>query len=130
MPPTGWKGTAMPRLGKLEAAVMDVLWSSPTPLTVREVLERLPSQRALAYTTVMTVLSHLHRKDVVDREPTGKAYSYSPSLTREEAATASLREILDASGDPHSVLLHFAETASDEESFVLRNALARRTSPS
>lgn len=130
VPATGRKGTAMPRLGKLEATVMDILWSSHTPLTVREVLERLPSQRALAYTTVMTVLSHLHRKGVVDREPTGKAYSYSPALTREEEATASLRDILDASGDPQSVLLHFAETASEEESSVLRNALARRTSQS
>ncbi|GAA4300056.1 BlaI transcriptional regulatory family [Klenkia terrae] len=120
----------MPRLGKLEAAVMDVLWSSHPPLTVREVLERLPSHRTLAYTTVMTVLSHLHGKGVVHREPTGKAYRYSPSLTREEAATASLREVLDASGDPQSVLLHFAETASEEESSVLRKALARRASQS
>ena len=119
----------MPRLGKLEAAVMDILWFSPRPLTVREVLERLPPQRSLAYTTVMTVLSNLHRKGVVDREPAGKAYSYHPSRTREEVAAASLREILDASGDPQSVLLHFAETASEEESSVLRNALARRGTP-
>ena len=109
---------------------MDVLWSAHGPLTVREVLERLPSQRALAYTTVMTVLSNLHRKAVVDREPAGKAYNYRPSRTREEVAAASLREILDASGDPQSVLLHFAETATDEESSVLRNALARRETPS
>ena len=108
---------------------MDILWSSQAPLTVREVLEQLPPQRTLAYTTVMTVLSNLHRKALVDREPAGKAYSYLPSLTRQEAAAASLREILDASGDPQSVLLHFAQTASEEESSVLRDALARRISP-
>jgi predicted transcriptional regulator len=118
----------MPHLGKLEAAVMDVLWSSEGPLTVRDVLERMPSQRNLAYTTVMTVLSNLHRKGMVDREAAGRAFSYRPTLSRQGAAAASLREILDASDDPRSVLLHFAETASEEESTVLRDGLARRTS--
>lgn len=116
----------MPRLGTLEAAVMDVLWSAEGSLTVREVLDKLPSQRSLAYTTVMTVLSNLHRKGMAEREPAGRAYRYRPSLTREGVAAASLREILDASGDPRSVLLQFAETASEEESAVLRDALARR----
>lgn len=116
----------MPHLGKLESAVMEILWSSGGSLTVRDVLEKLPEQRNFAYTTVMTVLSNLHRKAMVDREPAGKAYSYRPALTRQGAATAALREILDASGDPRSVLLHFAETATDEESTVLRDALARR----
>ena len=117
----------MPRLGKLEAAVMDVLWSADGPLTVRQVLERLPAQRDLAYTTVMTVLSNLFRKEMVEREPSGRAYSYRPSLSRQEAAAASLREILQSSADPRAVLMHFAETASEEESTVLRDGLARRS---
>ena len=117
----------MPHLGTLEAAVMDILWSAEGSLTVRDVLAKLPPQRNLAYTTVMTVLGNLHRKGMVDRQPAGRAYRYHPTLTRQGAAAASLREILDASADPQSVLLHFAETASEEESTVLRDALARRT---
>lgn len=120
----------MPRLGKLEAAVMDVLWSADGLLTVREVLDRMPPQRNLAYTTVMTVLSNLHRKAMVERQAAGRAYSYRPTLSREGVAAASLREILDASDDPRSVLLHFAETASEEESTALRDALARRNAQS
>jgi predicted transcriptional regulator len=120
----------MPHLGKLEAAVMDVLWSIDSPLTVREVLDKMPPQRHLAYTTVMTVLSNLLRKGLLEREPVGRAYSYRPTLSRQAAGAAALREILDASQDPRSVLLHFAETASDEESTVLRDALARRVSDS
>ena len=116
----------MPRLGPLEADIMDVLWSTDGTLTVRQVLERLPAPRHLAYTTVMTVLGNLHRKGVVERDPTGRAYEYRPSASREAAAAAALREILDATDDPRSVLLHFAETASDEETSVLRDALARR----
>ena len=116
----------MPRLGKLEAVVMDVLWSAGGALTVREVLDKMPPQRNLAYTTVMTVLTNLYRKAMVQREPAGRAYSYRPTVSREGAAAASLREILDASDDPRSVLLHFAETASEEESTALRDAFARR----
>lgn len=117
----------MPRLGTLEAAVMNVLWAADGRLTVRQVLEQLPRQRNLAYTTVMTVLANLHRKDMVDREAAGRAYTYRPALSREEAAAASLREILAASEDPRSALLHFVQTASDEESTVLRDGLARRS---
>jgi len=120
----------VPPLGKLEAAVMGVLWSADGALTVREVMERLPVQRNLAYTTVMTVLSNLHRKGIVQRQAVGRAYSYLPVRSREAAAAASLREILDASDDPRSVLLHFAETATDEESEVLRSGLAKRDADS
>lgn len=116
----------MPQLGKLETAVMEVLWSASSALTVREVLDLLPPQRSLAYTTVMTVLSNLHRKGMVDREPDGRAYRYHPAMSRHETAAATLREVLDASGDARSVLLHFAETANEEESSALRDAVARR----
>jgi len=52
---------------------MDVLWRAQCPLKVRDVLERLDTGRDLAYTTVMTVLDSLHRKDWVTRERDGKA---------------------------------------------------------
>src|SRR5574337_1120346 len=42
-------------LGDLERAVMDCLWSTSEPQTVRKVHETLSLQRDLAYTTVMTV---------------------------------------------------------------------------
>jgi predicted transcriptional regulator len=47
------------RLGELERAVMDCLWSTPEPQTVRQVHEALSAQRELAYTTIMTVLQRL-----------------------------------------------------------------------
>jgi predicted transcriptional regulator len=111
-------------LGELEAAVMDVLWRVAEPLKVRDVLDRL--DRPLAYTTVMTVLDNLHRKRWVERELHGKAYLYRPTMTREEAAARALREVLDASGDPHAVLMHFVASGSDEETDLLRSALRRK----
>ncbi|GAA3794945.1 BlaI/MecI/CopY family transcriptional regulator [Amycolatopsis tucumanensis] len=113
-------------LGDLESSVMDVLWRVAEPVKVREVLERLSTPRQLAYTTVMTVLDNLHRKGWVERALDGKAYRYQPALSREEAAARALRTILDSSGDPEAVLLHFAQSASEEEVDVLRKGLRRK----
>src|SRR4051812_37729843 len=114
-------------LGELEAAVMDVLWGTGESLKVRDVLERLDTGKQLAYTTVLTVLDNLHRKDWVSRELVGKAYLYSPVLSRAEAEANALREVLSASGDPQAALLHFARSVSDEELALLRKALRRKT---
>jgi hypothetical protein len=37
------------------------------------------AERPLAYTTVMTVMDKLHRKGGITREPTGRAYAYTPT---------------------------------------------------
>ena len=113
-------------LGELEAAVMDVLWRAHAPLSVRAVLTEINQSRTLAYTTVMTVLDNLHRKEWVQRERSGRAYQYRPSETREEAAARALREMLAETGDPDGVLLHFARSASDHESTILHRALRER----
>lgn len=113
-------------LGELESAVMDVLWHAAGPLRVRDVLERLDTGKQLAYTTVMTVLDNLHRKRWVEREQHGRAYHYQPTFSREEAAVRALREVLDSSGDPNAVLMHFVASTSAEESDALRKALRRK----
>ncbi len=116
----------MQGLGELEAVVMDVLWGADGPRSVRDVLTEVTRSRHLAYTTVMTVLDNLHRKGWVQRERHGRAYHYRPSEAREEAAAHALRELLESTGDPEGVLLHFARGMSDQESDVLRRALRER----
>ena len=113
-------------LGDLESAVMGVLWGATEPMKVREVLERLDTPRQLAYTTVMTVLDNLHRKGWVERELEERAYRYRPAIARQGAAARALREILDSSGNPEAVLLHFAQSVSQEEIDALRKGLRRK----
>lgn len=113
----------MQGLGELEAAVMDVLWHADGPLKVRDVLQRLDKGRPFAYTTVMTVLDNLHRKTWVDRELDGRAYQYRPTVSRAEASVRALRAVLESSSDPDTVLLHFAQSASERESNALRKGL-------
>lgn len=110
-------------LGELEAKVMDVLWSATEPLRVRTVLERLGSARPLAYTTVMTVLDNLHGKGYLRRDLVGRAYEYTAVESREEVGARLLRDVLESSGDTEQVLLHFARSATAEESDILRRAL-------
>jgi predicted transcriptional regulator len=116
----------MQGLGDLEAAVMAVLWRVEEPVKVRDVLEQLNTTRNLAYTTVMTVLDNLHRKQWVHRELDGKAYRYEPAFSQEQAIAQSLRTVLDTSDNPEAALIHFVATVSDEETEILRAALRKK----
>ncbi|MDX5961856.1 BlaI/MecI/CopY family transcriptional regulator [Rhodococcus opacus] len=116
----------MQGLGELEALVMDVLWRSSDALRVRDVIDGLDDEREPAYTTVMTVLDNLYRKDWVHRERVGRAYRYQATRSREDAAAGALRSLLDSTGDPTGVLLHFARGTSDNESKILARGLRER----
>ncbi|MGN2642069.1 MULTISPECIES: BlaI/MecI/CopY family transcriptional regulator [Nocardia] len=114
-------------LGDLEAVVMNLLWHANAPMRVREVRERCTTDlRRPAYTTIMTVLDNLHRKQWVHRRLDDGAYHYRPALTREEATTRALRRVLAESGDAEGALMHFVRSASAEESSALETALRKR----
>src|SRR3546814_10761942 len=51
----------------------------------------------------------------VQREKRSRAYIYSPSRSRDEAASLAMRELLDNSNDSVSALLHFAQNVRSEE---------------
>ena len=110
-------------LGQLEATVMERLWASESSVAVRDVLEDLQQGRAIAYTTVMTVLDNLHRKGMVTREKAGRAYRYRPAYTREEHTAALMEQVLAGSGDRGAALMHFVEQMPPDEIRRLRQAL-------
>ncbi|KGN37165.1 BlaI/MecI/CopY family transcriptional regulator [Knoellia subterranea] len=115
-----------PRLGDLERAVMEQLWASEEPagMSVREVLAGLPAERELAYTTVMTVLDRLAKKELVTRERDGRAWRYLPAGTRESLTAETMRASLGNTTDRKAALLHFLDGATPEELDDLRAALA------
>ena len=121
------------RTGELEQAVLEVLWdldaagrtASPDGPGVsgREVHERLAG-RNLAYTTVMTVLDRLARKDLVVRQREGRAFRYAPRLTRAAMTAELMHEALEGtSGDREQALVSFVGEASAEDLAALRRAL-------
>lgn len=122
--------TAKRGLGELEASVMDLMWSADEPRTVREVLDILPTQRRLAYTTVMTVMNNLYRKGLLVRSLDGRAYRYRPARPRAEHTAELMRELLAESGDRSTTLLRFVDHMPADELTDLRRALGRRRSTS
>lgn len=123
--------SSSPRLGDLERVVMEHLWEStaehPDGATVRDVLGRFAGEREIAYTTVMTVLDRLAKKNLVTRERDGRAWRYRPAGTREALTAATMRRTLDDMDvvDRRAALLHFLDGATAEEIEDLKSALAQ-----
>lgn len=103
---------------------MRVLWTEPAQeLLVRDVVDRLAN--GAAYTTVMTMLDRLHAKGLVSRRRAGRAWTYLPSVSREEYAAKAMSEALRTDADVDGVLVHFVGELSEEEQSELRRLLER-----
>ena len=75
-------------LGRLETLVMDCLWQDAEALSVRDVALRLNGP--WAYTTLMTTLDRLFKKNLLNREPKGRAFVYRARLSRAELGVRAL----------------------------------------
>lgn len=97
---------------------MQALWKAGEPLTVRSVLERLNAQRdpALAYTTIMTVLSRLCDKGVVVRHVQGRSFAYEAAVT--DPAGIAVREVLRDFGD--AAVAQFVDEARADPKLLRR----------
>lgn len=109
-------------LGPLESAVMDAVWDSDGPVTVRAVT-RLLGEDGPAYTTVATVLGNLHTKGWVEREWQGQVWFYRPARDRSEHAARAMEDALALSDLPQATLLRFVDTMSPRDAHTLRRLL-------
>src|SRR5215468_7223597 len=89
---------------------MNVLWRTG-PASVQDVQDRLEG-RSLAYTTVQTMLNVLHRKGKVKRQLKDRAYLYRPVLSRSNAVSQAVGDMLDRffGGSADSLVLNLIET--------------------
>jgi predicted transcriptional regulator len=113
--------------GDLEAVVMRRVWEHDGPVTVREVFDELSKTRPIAYTTVMSTMDNLHRKDWLARERDGKAYRYTAVASREEYSARLMAEALAAAGDTEAVLSHFVESMDGGQAEALRAVLDKHS---
>lgn len=107
---------------------MDQLWSADEPQTVRQVHEALAAHRELAYTTVMTVLQRLAKKDLVVQQRDDRAHRYAPVHTRDELVASLMVDALqqaDEVGSRRAALVHFVEQVGNDGAAALREALAK-----
>ncbi|WP_240757342.1 BlaI/MecI/CopY family transcriptional regulator [Nakamurella flava] len=111
--------------GELERAVVEVLWAADEPLTARAVADHLAG-RDLAVTTVLTVLSRLEGKGVVERIRDGRAHTYRAVSSREEHTATLMQQVLDTAGDRSAALARFVGGVSASDAEALRQALEGR----
>jgi len=112
--------TSTSQLGPLEERLLDELWRRGNA-TVRELVD--DSCQDLAYTTVMTTLDRLYKKKLLARDPEGRAFRYTPQLTRHdlqrEAAGEAFRQLLDASPAPALPLSYLVEIVTERDTQLL-----------
>lgn len=104
LPPESGESRPLPGLGPLESAIMFTLWDTREPLKVNDVTARITYPRDLAYTTVMTVLTILCRKNLARRRRSGRAWLYAPKLSRDDYLTQRVRDLVTLAGDPEAVV--------------------------
>ncbi|MCQ9164096.1 MULTISPECIES: BlaI/MecI/CopY family transcriptional regulator [unclassified Arthrobacter] len=121
----------MATLGDLERAVMDLLWEHPeaiTANTLRDLLSQRSSgadARPLAVTTVLTVLSRLEKKGLVERERSIRPHRYRAVTSRADHTAELMLEVLGSAPDREAVLARFIGTVSEGEAETLRKLLGR-----
>ena len=62
--------------------------------TVAQVHEAISAQRKIAYTTVLTTMRALERRGMVTHETVGKAYRYTPAVSRDQYTDASVDKLV------------------------------------
>ena len=113
-------GTPRRPHGALEAEVLDVLRAAAVPLSPGQVREELAED--LSYSTVVTIVSRLHAKGLLERERAGRAFVYRPVDAASRAAS-QMSQALEAGSDHGAVLSRFVSELSGRDARLLRQLL-------
>ncbi len=74
---------AVQSLGSLEEEIMQIIWKEKN-VSVRFIFDKIKTKRPIAYTTVMTIMSRLNTKGILNRHQQDGAYIYSPAQSKEK----------------------------------------------
>ena len=109
-----------------ELEIMKVIWPRGQA-TVREVYDELRGRRAVAYTTVQTMMNILETKGHLTREPGDKAHVYAPVRPQQVVVRSMVREfvnrVFDGSARPLLVHLLKDKGLTDRERRELQKLL-------
>jgi len=108
------------QLGPLEEQLLSELWLRGNA-TVRELLD--DGTVKLAYTTVMTTLDRLYKKQLLSRVAEGRAFRYSPRHTQAEleraAANEAIQQLLGSGSESSLPLSYLVEAVSEHDARLL-----------
>jgi predicted transcriptional regulator len=112
--------------GPLEQQLLSTLWTRGSA-TVREIVDG--GEINLAYTTVMTTLDRLFKKQILNRVAEGRAFRYSPRYSQTELEKAAvgetIRQLLGSSAGAASLPLSYLVEAVSEHDAALLDDLQR-----
>jgi len=98
------------KLTRFELEVMGALWALGSG-SVREIQERLPAEKAPAYTTVQTIVYRLEEKGALRRvKKVGNAHVFEPVVTRRATVRRLFDELLGFfGGSPRTLMAQLVE---------------------
>lgn len=79
-------------LGRLERQVLEETWGRGE-ISVRDVF--VSFDKRVAYTTLMTTLDRLYKKGLLARRKEGRAFLYSPAVSRDELESGIREDLID-----------------------------------
>lgn len=108
----GMRRRKLLELAPLELECMTTLWSLQAG-TVREIRDTLAERRPRAYTTIMTIMDRLARKQIVTRQRIGRAWRYQANLSQQEARTHAIAQVVESffGGSARDLLEHLSGIA-------------------
>ncbi|MCZ4103694.1 BlaI/MecI/CopY family transcriptional regulator [Streptomyces sp. H39-C1] len=113
--------------GALEAEMLAILQAAEEALTPAQAAERLGG--GLSYSTVVTILSRLHAKGILERTPRGRAYAYTPVTDEPGLAARQMHQVLGSKPDREKVLTRFVDDLSAADELLLRRLLGAELDP-
>ena len=104
---------ALPRLSKLELMIMEALWTKG-PSSIREIHERFPAKKKLAYSTVQTMVYRLEAKKALRRvKKIGTAFIFEAAVSRQAAQSKLIDDLLALfGGRSRPIIAHLIESGS------------------
>ncbi len=91
-------------LGKLQLAIMRVLWANGEG-TVTDVQQALEPTHGLALTTIATMLKKMEGKGVVEHRTDGRRFVYRPRVTETRVTRQMVADLADRLFDGSAVAL-------------------------
>lgn len=83
------------RLPDLELDIMLVLWHHTPPMSRLEIETVINEKKALAPTTILSLLSRLEKKQFVSVTKEGKTNYYTPLISQEEYQNCESKNVLE-----------------------------------
>jgi BlaI family transcriptional regulator, penicillinase repressor len=113
-----------PRLSKAETRILEQYWKLGTA-SVREILESLPEDERVAYTTVQTLVYRLEEKGALRKvKKIGNAQLFEPAVNQSQYRSRLVGDLLDLfGGSPRLLVSNLLENGS----LTLRDLKALQT---